>query len=258
MVFSVDASLHGFGISSSIWDREDVAAVGRIREKTRWKLGAEKARQHAIQAAGFAMNADGKLARDTEGHAIRVPREILDSEFAERWEVAPDFQEVPSHLLADNLWKNVMSDRWRYDEGILLLEARAIVKAAERIANSIPQSHCRSLILGDNMSVTLSFGRWRAREFKLLVQLRRVAALGLARGIKFYFRWHPSEFNNADEGSRRFDLNFDTSYSVVRDLRNQPPVKVNLLAQDECTQTCSDIKSIGPDSYPACFAPSPL
>jgi len=83
----------------------DVAAVGRIREKTRWKLGAEKARQHAIQAAGFAMNADGKLARDPEGHAIRVPREILDSEFAERWEVAPDFQEVPSHLLADNLWK---------------------------------------------------------------------------------------------------------------------------------------------------------
>ena len=150
-----------------------------------------------------------------------------------------------------------MSDRWRYDEGILLLEARAIVKAAERIANSIPQSHCRSLILGDNMSVTLSFGRWRAREFKLLVQLRRVAALGLARGIKFYFRWHPSEFNNADEGSRRFDLNFDTSYSVVRDLRNQPPVKVNLLAQDECTQTCSDTKSIGPDSDPACFAQAP-
>ena len=77
------------------------------------------------------------------------------------------------------------------------------------MANCWPLVYCRALTLGDNMAVTLSFGRWRAREFKLIVQLRRVACLGLARGIKFYFRWHPSEVNNADAGSRAFDLSFD-------------------------------------------------
>jgi hypothetical protein len=142
---------------------------------------------YAIQAAGFAMNAQGKLERDAQGNAVRVPMEILDKQFAGRWEQAPDFQEVPPHLLADDRWRNVMSDRWFFSEGILLLEARAIVKAAERIANSIPQCTCRSLIFGREYvgnPVLWAPARPRIQTFITVATGGRFRA-----GV--YFRWHP-------------------------------------------------------------------
>ena len=86
-----------------------------------------------------------------------------------------------------------MSDRWIYEDGILNLGARALVKAISTLANSEPGGACRALFLGDNLAVILSFGRWRAKNFKLLVQLRRAAALALPRNIKLYFRRLPSE-----------------------------------------------------------------
>ena len=60
MVHSVDASFAGFGISSSIWHPSQVAEVSRIRGRFWWKLGAERAREHAVLAAGFAMGTYGK------------------------------------------------------------------------------------------------------------------------------------------------------------------------------------------------------
>ena len=65
------------------------------------------------------------------------------------------------------------------------------------------------------MAVTLALGRCRARDFKLLIQIRRVAALSLARGIRFYFRWLPSEFNNAEAGSRLDDENANNSKNIL-------------------------------------------
>ena len=162
------------------------------------------------------------------------------------------FSEVPAHLLADDRWQNLISDRWAYPESIQILEARALAKAAERMANYGPLVDCRALILGDNMAVALSFGRWRAREFKLIVQLRRVACLGLARGIKFYFRWHPSEFNNADAGSRAFDLHFDESKTLVHQLRSQPLVKPCILAQDVCPEASTITEQIRPSCDSRC------
>ena len=53
----------------------------------------------------------------------------------------------------------------------------------------------------------LAFPRRRARDFKLLVQIRHVVALCLARGLRIHVRWIPSEFNAADEGSRIHDVN---------------------------------------------------
>ena len=55
-VYATDASLTGYGVAKSEWVAEDVAATGRVSEMRRWKLGAEKARSHALVAAGFVMN----------------------------------------------------------------------------------------------------------------------------------------------------------------------------------------------------------
>ena len=104
-------------------------------------------------------------------------------------------------------WRSVQSDRWQFTDDISRLEARSVVKAVERMCNSKPVSSFRVLILGDNLGVILAFSRRRARDFRLLIQIRRVVALCLARGVKCYFRWIPSEFNSADFGSRVFDTN---------------------------------------------------
>eukprot|EP00959_Pyramimonas_sp_CCMP1952_P014945 316190-Pyramimonas_sp.AAC.1 len=71
-----------------------------------------------------------------------------------------------------------------------------------RIAQSVLGAACRQLILSDNMSVVLSFSRSRAKDFALLVQVRRFQAYCLARNLKVSVRWVPSELNPADYGSR--------------------------------------------------------
>ena len=56
MVYSVDSSLHGFGIVKSIWEEDDVKAVGRVPERMRYKLDGEQARWCALSAAGFKLD----------------------------------------------------------------------------------------------------------------------------------------------------------------------------------------------------------
>ena len=98
-----------------------------------------------------------------------------------------------------------MAGAWTFEEDILVLEARALDKAAARAGNCLPADGSRILMLGDSLGVILAFPRRRARNFKLLCRIRRVVAIGLARNIKFIFRWIPSELNNADESSCRYD-----------------------------------------------------
>jgi hypothetical protein len=52
-VFSVDASLSGYGVVKALWDIEDVRTVGRVSERSRYKLGGTQARAHAMHSAGF-------------------------------------------------------------------------------------------------------------------------------------------------------------------------------------------------------------
>ena len=56
----------------------------------------------------------------------------------------------------------------------------------------------RQLMLGDNMSLTLAFGRWRSSSFRVLVILRRIAAYTLAREVALFARWIPSELDSSD------------------------------------------------------------
>ena len=148
----------------------------------------------------------GDVQRGPFGRPIRLDPEVMETLRAERWQSNPDVKEVPSYLLARDRWKTVMADRWVLSDDILRLEARALVKAASRAAHSQPIRDCRVLLLGDNLAVVLCFSRSSSRDFRLLVQLRRLAALSLARNIRFAARWVPSEFNSGDEGSRKSEV----------------------------------------------------
>eukprot|EP00959_Pyramimonas_sp_CCMP1952_P398265 8344428-Pyramimonas_sp.AAC.1 len=59
-VTASDASPEGFGIVSSRWSSHDVASVGRVRKRYRFRRGGTVApRESAMSAAGFALE-DGR------------------------------------------------------------------------------------------------------------------------------------------------------------------------------------------------------
>ena len=54
MVCSSDASLTGFGVCTSFWDRVDVQSVGRQKERNRFRRKeSHSARESSLTAAGF-------------------------------------------------------------------------------------------------------------------------------------------------------------------------------------------------------------
>ena len=145
-VFSVDASLSGYGVVKPLWGVEDVRAVGRVSERSRYKLGGTQARAHATHAAGVALGYSGKLVVNDLGDPLL--KDSVDTD----WIVNQDSPEAPSHMLHQSRWANIFSDAWLLEDDILRLEARSILKAAERIGNCIPMCCVRVLILGDNLA----------------------------------------------------------------------------------------------------------
>ena len=67
-VYACDASLFGFGVAQSPWPVEDAAAVGRVPELSRYRLGGTRAREHAFEKAGFKVDPEnGDVERDFLG-----------------------------------------------------------------------------------------------------------------------------------------------------------------------------------------------
>ena len=197
LVSSSDASLSGYGICHSWWPREKVAEAGRRLERTRFKrVSSHKARESALQAAGFTQDL---------GQWVPTQRITLDRLADEGWEVDHSFPEVPSAGLRREMWKPVLWGKWSHPEGILLLEARTVLKSLMRIAHTRYGHSIRQLVLCDNMSVVLSVERSRTKNFRLLKVLRRIAAYCFCRNIHLAIRWIPSELNISDEPSRMFE-----------------------------------------------------
>ena len=198
LVSSSDSSLEGYGVSTSFWKTSDVAACGRRLERSRFKKAASTAaRDHALTSAGFVKD---ELTESWRRREI-TSEELLE---ASGWEVSDDFVEVPGRLLAKPLWEPKLWGRWGYEAGILELEGRALVKSLRRIALSPYGTGIRQLLLVDNMSVALSFDRFRSRNYRLLKQIRRFSSYLLSRNIATTVRWVPSELNSSDEPSRYF------------------------------------------------------
>ncbi|CAK0905694.1 unnamed protein product [Prorocentrum cordatum] len=225
-LYQTDASLDGFGVAYSLWGPREVGSVGRTCERARYRLGAGAARQHAVEAAGLELLADGGIAAPAE-----LERAIPEAEVA-RWCQDPTFEEVPAELLHADRWRTVLADRWALEGGVLHLEGRALIKAVERVAGIRAGHDGRALLLGGNMAVVLAFSRSRARDFKLLTMFRRAAACSFSRWLRFSYRWIPSEFNSSDEGAdclRRStsqkSVRLTSSLEVGRDVKTRASSK---------------------------------
>ena len=196
LVTSSDASEKGYGVCTSHWHPSQVAAAGRRPERSRFRrTESHRARESALTAAGFFQ--DSATGRWLAGE-IDSEQYLTDV----GWQCSPDFKEIDGQLLHKHLWTPKLWGTWKHEEHILVLEARALNKALDRVACSRFGKNIRQLMLVDSMSVALSFDRCRSRSFKLLKQVRRYAATCLARNIDPHVRWIPSELNSADEPSR--------------------------------------------------------
>ena len=124
IVYAVDASLSGYGIRRAEWGSKCAGEVGRVREKTRRALGAERARHESLEAADFAVGKDGKTIKDLKGNFAKLIADVVGRIRGERWEVDKQFPEVPSSLLNDDLWSGVLKGPWYFKDAIHNLEAR--------------------------------------------------------------------------------------------------------------------------------------
>ncbi|CAK0856481.1 unnamed protein product, partial [Prorocentrum cordatum] len=135
MVQQSDASLHGYGLARAFWPRELVESVGRVPERARFRRRcAHSAQEAALCAAGFGMDESGKW--ELKG----LPE---DEEELSQWDVVRDFPEVPAQGLRAGLWEPCFARAWQHPEGILTLEARALVSSIHRIATTVFGSHIR-------------------------------------------------------------------------------------------------------------------
>ena len=92
------------------------------------------------------------------------------------WHADSALEEVPAHILHSDRWKVERWGRWFYKEGILTLEARALVESL-RLALFDGYRDSRVVSLCDNMSVVLSSARCRVPNYALLKQVRVFCSL---------------------------------------------------------------------------------
>ena len=196
-VLSFDASLSGWGVTEAFFDPELVGAVGRVPERSRFrKLPI------STSARSHAMDGGADFVWDPE-HESFVRAFCPDVEEAEQmWATAKDFVEIPVDMRQKGDWSPIRWGQWSRAEHITLLEARTAVRAVQHRLGMPDGRRCRLLFLGDNLGCILALSRSRAKDYGMLVQIRRVSAWALARGVRLSFRWIPSEWNTADDPSR--------------------------------------------------------
>ena len=129
VVMASDASEDGYSIVSGEFSKCAVASVGRVTERSRFKrTSGHNARESALTAAGVK---DGIRDQWIEG-------DLEDEGYlqASGWEIDSGFAEVPASMLHRRLWTPKVSGRWRKSEHIIHLEARALVKSLQRVADT--------------------------------------------------------------------------------------------------------------------------
>ena len=195
-VYSVDSSSFGYGVCTSGWPSERVADVARVSERSRFRRmrGGPSAREHALKLS----HADPFKEPLTAFSLMPDIDGALDAD----WTVDTSCPEVHCDWMREELWDTVYSDRWHYPDPIHIKEARSAVWVLRRAASAPSAGAERRLILGDNMGVVLAFAWRRAHVFGLLRQVRYWSGFCMARNIRAYIRWVPSELNPADRPSR--------------------------------------------------------
>ena len=75
--YASDASMIGWGMTKAICDTARVSKVARVIERMRFKLAAEKAREHALGAGGYMLDHFGTILKDVNGEPCRSSETLI-------------------------------------------------------------------------------------------------------------------------------------------------------------------------------------
>ena len=169
IVAASDASPTGYAVRVGQSPQQKVAQHGRVLERSRLKRNpGSSARDSFFQANDFVKGADG----------LWHPRVEVDQPGVHSvWTPVSDFQEVELRLVQKRDWRVVISQKWKLGDDILLREARALFRGLQVMVCAEHVRNARVLCFTDSMSCALAFERRRARNFKLLVQMRKLTSL---------------------------------------------------------------------------------
>jgi hypothetical protein len=103
----------------------------------------------------------------------------------------------------DHRWSTIVSARWRDEEHINVLELRALTVGVKWVCSHPSSTQRRVWMLADSSVIVGAVSKGRSSSPSLLRRLRHLSAWVLAAGLQLRVTYVPSEFNPADEPSRR-------------------------------------------------------
>ena len=120
---------------------------------------------------------------------------------------------------------------------------KACLEYVKHIVEVLDSKDGRVSALGDHLGTILSIARMRARKYKDICTLRKIAAYCLSNNISLNVRWIPSEFNPADAPSRNMDIPQPFWFKDINKVGAfSPPEVGNSLTHGNAraeTQTCA-------------------
>ncbi|CAK0874888.1 unnamed protein product [Prorocentrum cordatum] len=167
-VASVDASLHGFGVTEKAWPPAEVGRVGRASERGRYRGALRTSRRPRCLV-------EGEEAEPSLSDIVDASPEQLRA-----LGLRSAFEEVPSALARGDDWGVVAARRWRRKDKILALEAEAALWQVRRLARSRLSAQKRHLVLSDSMAWVLTSCKGRSSSWYLLRRCREFCAMCLA------------------------------------------------------------------------------
>lgn len=191
-----DASLSGYAVMVGDHSSAEVAAHGRNDE--RWRFKRQEGR-------AFAPRARALDSANVFDDPLTVKPDV-EGEVPAPWVLDESFPEIAPNLVDETRWKKLWNSRIAFKEPIHNIEARSVLAAVKHRARDSRRRGKRFLVLNDNMGVVLSVQKGRASNYGLLRIIRRISAHLLATGLRLSCRWLPSEWNAADEESRRWEV----------------------------------------------------
>ena len=100
-------------------------------------------------------------------HGLWHPRNELDHPGLHSvWSQVTDFPEVELRLLQKRNWLVVISQKWKFEDDIILREARALFRGLQMIVCAEHVRNARVLCLTDSMSCALAFERGSSCRFE--------------------------------------------------------------------------------------------
>jgi hypothetical protein len=135
----------------------------------------------------------------------RLSGELSGAKFPDKRILATKpFSRLHEDWFCHSDWIQISRGRWKYDDGIILGESRAVTKMLNIVSTFKGAQRCKIIGLQDNSAVAGASSKGRSSAYPLNRSLRKRASLLFARSLRLIMPWVESAKQPADLASRCF------------------------------------------------------